>query len=291
MEFLFYLESNGQSGLQTSSDTYDGEGTYSNGVWTATFGAPVPGTYTFYAVAGRNNDNASSAPTSAKLTVTNPPRHRYQRHTAGVGCQRADGKRQARTGRDDRVRRGHQFARAHARQRPLRPAGDRARPGAERNWASTSAAGISGSKFITFGLTVKSGYTESLGTVNLFYRRSSDGPTNGLWQYQLNSGAWVTISDTKNLFSSSSSNGASMAALNLSGIAALQNLAAGTIVNFRLTPYGTTSATSTFYIYNQTGNDLSVASTSTGAAMSTAKMSAAVFSATPITTGDEAFWE
>jgi len=125
------------------------------------------------------------------------------------------------------------------------------------NWAATSAAGISGNKYFTLGLTVNAGHTESLSSIGLHYRRSSDGPASLLLQYQLNNGSWVTVSDTANLFTDTTTIGGN-ATVNLSSVAALQNLAGGTVVNFRFTPYGATTTTGTFYIYNQTGNDLTI---------------------------------
>jgi hypothetical protein len=124
------------------------------------------------------------------------------------------------------------------------------------NWAATSAAGINGNEFVTFGLTVASGNSASLSSIDLYYRRSSSGPSSGYWQYELNGGAWVTIGDFPNQFSSTSSSGAAMNELDLSGIGDLQNLAGGTVVVFRLVPYASTSSGGTWYVYDQPGNDL-----------------------------------
>jgi hypothetical protein len=49
-----------------------------------------------------------------------------------------------------------------------------------------------------------------------------------------------------------------MAELNLSSISGLQNLPAGTVMDLRLVPYGATSSAGTWYVFNQTGNDLVV---------------------------------
>src|SRR5262249_29487167 len=69
-------------------------------------------------------------------------------------------------------------------------------------------------------------------------------------------GAWNTIGDFPNEFPSTSSSGAAMTELDLSVVGGLQNLAAGTVVVFRLVPYGATSSAGTWYVFNQLGNDL-----------------------------------
>src|SRR5262249_31459728 len=51
-------------------------------------------------------------------------------------------------------------------------------------WSSTSSAGLTAGDYVTFGLTVATGQTVSLSSIDLTYRRSSTGPTSGLWQYQ-----------------------------------------------------------------------------------------------------------
>jgi hypothetical protein len=122
------------------------------------------------------------------------------------------------------------------------------------NWASTSAAGISGNEFITFGFTVSAGYSTSLSSISLNYRHSSTGPSNGYWQYQVNGGSWGLIGDESDEFSSTSSSGAAITPISLTGISALQNLPAGSIVDFRLTPYGATSTVGTWYVYDGGNN-------------------------------------
>ena len=129
-------------------------------------------------------------------------------------------------------------------------------------WNSSSAGGISGNETVTFGLTVSAGFTESLSSIALNYRRSSTGPSSGYWQYEIGSGAYTLISSVSSEFSSTSSSGAAMTPLSLSTITALQNLAAGTVVNIRLTPFGSTSSAGTWYIYDiSPGSDLVISGT------------------------------
>jgi hypothetical protein len=253
----FYRESNGTSGLQIGSDTSVGSGTQSGTTWTlsnvSTTGLAA-GTYTFYAVA-TDTSGVSSAVSSTTLTVTSGATSgtivgwnvagQTNFGTQGLGADTVAGGVTNSTG----LTRGSGV-------QTNQTAASNAWGG--NNWASTSAAGISGGEYITFGMTVSAGHTLSLSSLDLFYRHSGTGPTNGLWQYQLNGGTWVTIADITNEFSSSSSSGAQMAQLSLSGVSGLQNVGAGTVVTFRLVPYGATGSGGTWYVYDKTGDDLVV---------------------------------
>jgi hypothetical protein len=139
-----------------------------------------------------------------------------------------------------------------------------------RNWANTSSAGISGNQLASFGFTVSSGELASLATINMNYRRATGGPSNGYWQYQINNGSWTLIGDFTNEFSSTSTSGAAMAQISLSGISALQNITAGTVVRIRVVPYGATSSTATWYVYDiNNSNDLALGGTVSALASTT----------------------
>ena len=142
------------------------------------------------------------------------------------------------------------------------------------NWSSTSSGGISGSKFVSFGLTVGAGRTTSLKAVDLYYRRDAAGPANGYWQYQLNGGTWTKFADVSKEFSSTSTGGAAMAELSLTGVAALQSLPAGTVVNLRLTPYGATSSSAAWYLYDGGKNRTDLSITAAAAAAKAAVVTA-----------------
>ena len=62
------------------------------------------------------------------------------------------------------------------------------------------------------------------------------------------------IGDFTSEFSSTSSSGAAITPISLTGISALQNLAAGSVVDFRLVPYGATSTAGTWYVYDGGNN-------------------------------------
>jgi endonuclease/exonuclease/phosphatase family metal-dependent hydrolase len=250
----FYLESNGTSGLQVGSDTLVGAGTQSGTTWTisASTTGLAAGTYTYYAVATDSNGN-SSAVASTTLTVTSSsatPIHgtvlawdtdgQSSFGTQGLGATT--------------VATGATNSTGLTRGSGVNTSGTGANNAwGGDNWAATSAAGISGGQYITFGFTVASGFTTSLSSISMNYRHSSTGPSNGLWQYQLNSGAWVTIGDFTNQFSSTSTSGGSVT-VSLAGINDLQNLAAGTVVTFRVVPYGATSSAGTWYVYDGGNN-------------------------------------
>lgn len=235
-------------------DTWFGSGTPSGNDWSLALATDgfAPGTYTFTAVA-TDDAGYSSAPATATLTVTGtgysgvllgwdvagltnfgPQGFAATQTAAGIsnslGLTRGSGVAT------------NQAAAANA--------------WGGSNWAASFAAGINGNEFVTFGLTVAAGNVASLASLDLYYRRSSSGPASGYWQYELNGSAWNTIGDFPNQFSSTSSSGAAMNELDLSGVGGLQNLAGGTVVVFRLVPYGASASGGTWYVYDQAGNDL-----------------------------------
>jgi len=119
--------------------------------------------------------------------------------------------------------------------------------------SASEAAAVSANQFATFGFTVSNGFTASLTSVSPFcYRHSSSGPPNGALQYQVGNGAFTDITNLS--YSSSSSSGASLGAIDLSGITGLQNVPAGTNVTFRIVNWGATSSGGTWYIFDVTNS-------------------------------------
>lgn len=118
------------------------------------------------------------------------------------------------------------------------------------DFTSTSAAtAINAGDFATFSIAANAGYKVSFTAISQFdYRRSSTGPTSGVLQYQIGVGAFTDLATLS--YSSSASSGASLSALDLSGIAALQNLAAGQVVTFRIVNYGASSSGGTWYVFD-----------------------------------------
>ena len=134
------------------------------------------------------------------------------------------------------------------------------------NWvASTAAAAIAANKMVTFSLSANAGYQVSIsGISRLDYRRSSSGASSGVLQYQVGTGAF-TDAATLN-YSNTASGGGSLLAIDLSGIAALQNVPGGTAINFRVVNFGASGSGGTWYVFdtaNTTAADLEVSGTVT----------------------------
>lgn len=140
---------------------------------------------------------------------------------------------------------------------------------AARGWggntfnSSSAAAAVTAGQVATCAVTANSGYAASFSSISRFdYRRSSTGPTAGVVQYQIGTGSFTDI--TTVTYSSTSSSGASLSAIDLSGITALQNVASGTTVTFRIANYGGSSAAGTWYIFdtvNSTASDFELSGT------------------------------
>lgn len=115
--------------------------------------------------------------------------------------------------------------------------------------STTAVAAIAAGDFATCSITADTGYTVSFTNISRFdYRRSSTGPANGVLQYQIGGGSFVDIANLS--YPTTTSGGASIGVINLSSIAALQNVPANTTVTFRIVNYGASSSGGTWYISN-----------------------------------------
>lgn len=126
--------------------------------------------------------------------------------------------------------------------------------------AQTRANATSNGKFVTFSITVDAGYEMSIETIDpIRYQRDNNGPTSGALEYQINGGAFVTAVAA---IAYNGGAGQSVAAINLTGIAELQSVAAGTTVTFRLVNWGGTNQNDGGrWAFNNgiaTGNDLAI---------------------------------
>ena len=131
--------------------------------------------------------------------------------------------------------------------------------GASKAWGGNSlqetsqANAVAGNDFATFTLAVKGGYTVSLSEIPVYnIRRSGTGPTTGIWQYQVDGGSFVDIGSAITWGSVTTGTGNDQSAISLSGIAALQNLSAGSVVTFRVVTWGGTSSSGTWYLNDPT---------------------------------------
>jgi hypothetical protein len=150
--------------------------------------------------------------------------------------------------------------------------------------AASAAAAITANDVATFSVGANTGYKVSFSAVSRFdYRRSGSGPPSGVLQAQVGTGAFVNIAT--NSFSSSSGSGASLAAIDLSGFAALQNVGPGTNVTFRFVNYAASAVGGTWYIYdvaNTTAPDFAVTGTVTPFVTTLPPAAAPVFSLTTV---------
>lgn len=115
--------------------------------------------------------------------------------------------------------------------------------GAGRAWGGTtwedanSVDAIANGKFVTFTLQATSGKTLSLASLPKFNYRAAEtyGPTSGLIQYQVGSGAFQ---DVAQVTYTASGSGQTLSPVNLSGIQNLQNVPANQQITFRIVNWG-----------------------------------------------------
>ncbi|MEI6193373.1 MAG: hypothetical protein WCS42_03490 [Verrucomicrobiota bacterium] len=119
--------------------------------------------------------------------------------------------------------------------------------------AATEAAAITAGGYGTFTVTVNSGHVVSYSDIPVYnIRRSATGPTTGIWQYSLDGSTFTDIGSAITWGTGTSSSGNPQTAIDLSGISALQNVAAGTTVTFRVVSWGASGASGTWYFNDQT---------------------------------------
>ncbi|MDR3458409.1 MAG: fibronectin type III domain-containing protein [Verrucomicrobiae bacterium] len=119
--------------------------------------------------------------------------------------------------------------------------------------STTEAAAITANNFATFSITAVSGYTTSVSGIAAYnIRRSSTGPTTGIWQYQIGAGSFVDIGSAITYGTVTSGTGNPQAAIDLSGISDLQNVASGTTITFRVVSWGATGTSGTWGFNDQT---------------------------------------
>lgn len=132
------------------------------------------------------------------------------------------------------------------------------------NWTSASSTNaINANQVATFSVAANFGYEVSFTSLPRFdYRRSGTGPTNGLLQYRLGTGPFVNI--TNLAYPVSTSGGASLGPIDLTGVPGLQNILWTTNVTFRIVNWGGSNPAGTWYVFDVAGSpaaDLSVMGT------------------------------
>ena len=112
------------------------------------------------------------------------------------------------------------------------------------------ATAISANDFITFTLTGNGSNAlsiDSFGAYNV--RRSGAGPTTGQWQYSTDGTVFTNIGSAIVWGSGTTAAGNAQSAITLNSTSALQNVAGGTTITFRLALWGGSGA-GTWYLNN-----------------------------------------
>lgn len=119
------------------------------------------------------------------------------------------------------------------------------------------ADAVTANKYIYFTITPASGYTVSLSTMKVNYRRSASGPSSAAVSAIIGS---TTYDLGTFSFPTTTSGGAMATDLTLSGITELQNVTSP--IELRIIPVSANAASGTFYFYGPvTGQDLQVLGT------------------------------
>ena len=116
------------------------------------------------------------------------------------------------------------------------------------NWNETSAsAAITANDVFNWGFTVEPSVagTVDLASLDIRYDRSSTGPPNVELSYSVGGGSFVSFFTDTAVSASGENN-----SIDLSGIAALQDLGVGDTVAFRLVGWGASSSGGTFDLEN-----------------------------------------
>jgi hypothetical protein len=120
--------------------------------------------------------------------------------------------------------------------------------------AASASSSIASNDVVTFALKANAGYALSVTNISRFdYRRSGATAVNaGQLQYSLDGSPFTDITNIS--FASSASGGAALSPIDLSFVAALQNVPPGTNITFRLVLYGGSSSTANWYIYQRSSS-------------------------------------
>jgi len=131
---------------------------------------------------------------------------------------------------------------------------------------STDAVAVN--KYLQFTVNASSGYNVNLNSIDVNFRKSATGPSSFIWKYSLDGFATtgVTIGNIFTFSTGIANSGTAQTQIPLSSITALQNVASGKTVTFRLYCWGATGTGGTFGFGNLTGNDLAVGGTVTASA-------------------------
>lgn len=145
------------------------------------------------------------------------------------------------------------------------------------NWVDANeAAAITNNRYYQCTISPNTNFTVSLSTLDFKLRRTSSGPSAYIWRYSTDGTNFTDIGSSVS-FTTATSSGDVQPQINLSGIAALQNVAAGTVITLRLYAWsGATAGTLAF----GTGN---VNSLALGGTVASGGSSTPTLTANPVT--------
>jgi hypothetical protein len=120
-------------------------------------------------------------------------------------------------------------------------------------WTNTGVQGNESNSivhglYITYTVQANAGYTISFTTNNLFFHNSATGPTLGELQYSTDGVNYTNIQAIT--YSAPGIANTSNVLMNLSGVAALQNIPSSVTNFFRIVNWGATGAAGTWYVNN-----------------------------------------
>ncbi len=121
------------------------------------------------------------------------------------------------------------------------------------NVIGTFAEAVSNNEYLEFTISPESGYFVSLSTLDATFRRSGTGPDNFQWQYSLDAFATTGINIGSAInYTGTPSNGTQQLTIDLSSLAALQNIAYPNEITIRLFTWGATGSAGTFALGKST---------------------------------------
>ena len=129
--------------------------------------------------------------------------------------------------------------------------------------SATEGGAITNNEYFQFTVSASVGFQVSLSTIDCRLRRTSTGPNAYQWRYSLDGTNFTDIGS--DVVFTSTLDGVDQAQVVVSGIPALQNVAAGTTITIRVYAWGASAATGTFafgrYGTGNTTNSLAIGGT------------------------------
>ncbi|GAB1464437.1 hypothetical protein MASR2M52_25490 [Pedobacter sp.] len=122
------------------------------------------------------------------------------------------------------------------------------RTNASLNFAdiTNQTSAVANNSYLEFAINIKANYKLSLDKIYAKLRRSGAGARNYVWSYSIDNAAFVDINATPVSFTNSATSGIHQEAIDLTAVAALQNIQGAKEIKFRLYMWGYTTAAGSF---------------------------------------------